>query len=174
MHYQLYQESIKVFVYSVKLKLELNILSKLVDLVHGGRTSNRSMTLDVIDDNAIPGQARHDVRREMSFADPGGLTRWYGSAGDAGDDTKRSSSGSSSNGATMEKLHQVTSIDYGMMRPIGGGDAAHRKISMVSPTSVAGETDEISQVLSTQSDLTSRNKGRESDVMYADMLRSMR
>ncbi|KAJ9650565.1 hypothetical protein H2198_010130 [Neophaeococcomyces mojaviensis] len=64
-HLQLYQESIKGFVYSVKLKLELNILSKLVDLVNGAST-NRTMTLEVIDSTAIPGQAQTEVKRELS------------------------------------------------------------------------------------------------------------
>lgn len=156
MHYQLYQESIKVFVYSVKLKLELNILSKLVDLVNGN-ASTRSMTLDVIDSNAIQGQARDDVRRELDFADPGGLGRWFGSGdGDAGD----------------EKHRPVSYVDYGAGD--GGGGRPHRSGSGVSPKSLAGDTDEISQVLSNQSDVTARTKGRESDMMYADMLRSMR
>ncbi|RMZ91952.1 hypothetical protein DV736_g812, partial [Chaetothyriales sp. CBS 134916] len=57
-HLQLYQETIKAVVYSVKLKLELNILSKLVDLVDGGKSTLRSMTLTgTIDSDAILGQA---------------------------------------------------------------------------------------------------------------------
>ncbi|KIW91459.1 uncharacterized protein Z519_08355 [Cladophialophora bantiana CBS 173.52] len=57
---QLYQESIKAFVYSVKLKLELNILSKLVDLVQ--RSSiDRSLTLEFIDANSIVGQTQAAV-----------------------------------------------------------------------------------------------------------------
>ncbi|RMZ84140.1 hypothetical protein DV738_g534, partial [Chaetothyriales sp. CBS 135597] len=44
-HLQLYQEIIKAVVYGIKLKLELNILSKLVDLVGGG-SNVRTMTGD--------------------------------------------------------------------------------------------------------------------------------
>ncbi|RMD40235.1 hypothetical protein DV735_g4897, partial [Chaetothyriales sp. CBS 134920] len=43
-HLQLYQEIIKAVVYGVKLKLELNILSKLVDLVGGSGSNVRTMT----------------------------------------------------------------------------------------------------------------------------------
>jgi hypothetical protein len=64
-HLQLYQESIKAFVYSVKLKLELNILSKLVDLVNGDSLS-RSMTLDMIDPTTLSGQAQSEIRGEMA------------------------------------------------------------------------------------------------------------
>jgi hypothetical protein len=46
-HLQLYQESIKVFVYSVKLKLELNILNRLVDLVHGSAASRQSKSMNL-------------------------------------------------------------------------------------------------------------------------------
>ncbi len=63
-HLQLYQESIKAFVYSVKLKLEWNILSKLVNLVHGDGI-NRSMTLDIIDPTTLSGQARSEIRAEV-------------------------------------------------------------------------------------------------------------
>lgn len=70
-HYQLYQESIKGFVYSVKLKLELNILSKLVNLVHGN-ASSRQMTLEAIDSNAIAGQAQAELRQEFFAASLGG------------------------------------------------------------------------------------------------------
>ncbi|KAJ9634425.1 hypothetical protein H2204_006250 [Knufia peltigerae] len=64
-HLQLYQESIKAFVYSVKLKLELNILSKLVDLVNRDSIS-RSMTLDVINPTTLSGQAQSEIRGEMA------------------------------------------------------------------------------------------------------------
>lgn len=162
MHFQLYQESIKVFVYSVKLKLELNILSKLVDLVHGN-SARRSMTLDVIDSNAIQGQAREDVRREMSLADPGGLGNWFGS--------------------TDEKHQQIDVIDHesGINSNNSNSSSSHhhdhayqRRSSGVSPNSFGDDTDEISQVVSNQSVPTARTKGRESDMLYADMLRSMK
>lgn len=76
-HMQLYQESFKILFYSIKLKLEMNILSKLVDLVHGSSVKNRSMTLEAIDSNAVQGQAQLDVQREMSGR--GSIIKWYGS-----------------------------------------------------------------------------------------------
>ena len=51
--------------YSVKLKLELNILTKLVDLVDGP-SADRSMTLDTIAPNTIPGQAQLEIHQELS------------------------------------------------------------------------------------------------------------
>ena len=48
LHYQLYQETIKLFVYSVKLKLEFNILSKLVDLVNP-ESNDRETTLEFLE-----------------------------------------------------------------------------------------------------------------------------
>ncbi|ETN36381.1 uncharacterized protein HMPREF1541_08658 [Cyphellophora europaea CBS 101466] len=161
MHYQLYQESIKVFVYSVKLKLELNILSKLVDLVHGD-SSRRAMTLDVIDSNAIQGQARADVHREMNEPEQGRMASWFrGSTGGGGD-------GSSPNGNHRDEKHAFSSLDHEV-------DVRNaQRLSGVSPTkSIGGDTDEISQVMSNQSEMTARTKGRESDLPYADFMRSI-
>lgn len=73
LHYQLWQEAIKGFVYSVKLKLELNILSKLVDLVNDNNTRRNTMTMDVIDSQSIAGTAQVAVQRELS--DFGGFTK---------------------------------------------------------------------------------------------------
>lgn len=73
LHYQLYQEVLKGFVYSVKLKLELNILSKLVDLVNDNNTRRNTMTMDVIDSQSIAGNAQIAVQKELS--DYGGLTK---------------------------------------------------------------------------------------------------
>ena len=67
-HLQLYQESIKGFVYSVKLKLELNILSKLVALVDGP-SADRSTTLEAIDGATVSGRRQTDVRSESSRPD---------------------------------------------------------------------------------------------------------
>ena len=119
------------------MKLELNILSKLVDLVHGSST-NRSMTLEAIDSNALPGQARAEVLREMSSPEhPGG---WSGANG-------------------------KTDVEH-----IEDGHAT-------KPRYVSGSTDEndgITRVLSQQSRYTARTTGRESDILYADFLQSMR
>ncbi|KEF62008.1 uncharacterized protein A1O9_03580 [Exophiala aquamarina CBS 119918] len=64
-HLQLYKEVIKGFFYSVKLKLELSILSKLVDLVNAP-SADRSMNLEIIDSNVVPRQAHAEMRHELS------------------------------------------------------------------------------------------------------------
>lgn len=138
-HLQLYQESIKVFVYSVKLKLELNILSKLVDLVHGS-SSTRSITLDLIDSNAIPGQARAAVKQELSGQSP--PDSWFTS----------------------------------------DGKVARKHIEDSHPTkpgpspSVSGpldDNDRITRMVSQHSVYTSRTRGRDSDIDYANVVRSL-
>lgn len=122
-HYQLYQESIKGFVYSVKLKLELNILSKLVDLVHGNDTT-RSMTLDVIDSNTIPGQAQVDVERESKIF---------------------SMSSSKDQNVLQYEDRQPRNVDIERMSPLSSHASMNRQ----------------------------RTSGRESDILYADFLRTM-
>jgi hypothetical protein len=144
LHYQLYQETIKVFVYSVKLKLEIHILSKLVDLVGSKYSAERSMTLDVIDSNAIEGQAREDVRREMELPKTPSLGTWYGTRNEK--DLAC---------ADVQDLHLLDDT-----RPIRAA-------------SKSSERDEISRVVSNQSSGTARTRGRESDMLYADMLRSI-
>ena len=63
-HWRIYQTTAKAFIYSVKLKLELNILSKLVDLV---RAPHQDPTfLNEIDVIAVPPHVRRDLRREVS------------------------------------------------------------------------------------------------------------
>lgn len=66
--------------YSVKLKLELNILSRLVDLVHGSGSRDRSMTLEPFDSSTITGMAHAKVRREME--PPKGLGDSWSSTAD--------------------------------------------------------------------------------------------
>lgn len=139
-HLQLYQESIKAFVYSVKLKLELNILSKLVDLVHGTSTS-RSMTLDIIDSNAIPGQAQADVRRELSGHE--NLGGWF------------------------------VSDDRGAMKHIEDSHGTEPRLSS-SVSRPPGDNDEITRILSQRSRHTARTSDRESDILYAEVLRSLK
>ena len=139
MHRQLYQESIKAVVYSVKLKLELNILSKLVDLVQGTST-NRSTTLEIIDASAIPGQAQAEVRREMSIS------------GDVGGES--------------------VSDDKGGVKHIENGHASMRE-HIPSVSGSAGEIDGIARILSHHSSYSARTSGRESDILYADFLRSL-
>ncbi|KAJ9656289.1 hypothetical protein H2198_005064 [Neophaeococcomyces mojaviensis] len=140
LHFQLYQESIKGFVYSVKLKLELNILSKLVDLVDSNAAS-RSMTLDIIDSNALPGQARADVQREMS------------------------ESGNFGNSFEHDEKIALRKIDEGL-------EAGTSRSN--SSTQPSDDNNGITRVFSNQSRCTARTSGRESDIMYADVLRSMK
>lgn len=134
LHFQLYQESIKAFVYSVKLKLEIHILSKLVNVVSTNQNS-RAMTLEFIDSNAIAGQARAEVQREMR---------------DPQYDTE--------NKASLQKIDEDAEI--------GPSDSA-------SSSQRTDEKDEITRVMSNTSGRTSRTKGRESDILYADFVRSM-
>ena len=135
LHYQLYQEAIKAFVYSLKLKLELNILSKLVNVVHGNKAS-RAMTLEYIDSNAIAGQARSEVQREMNEKH-----FWNKSQGSAAKETV-----------------QDREVD-----PLDSASSSNRH----------DDGDEITRVLSQRSTMTARTRGRESDILYADMLKSI-
>ena len=139
-HLQLYQESIKVFVYSVKLKLELNILSKLVDLVEG-KSTRRSTTLEAIDSNAIAGQAQAEVRQELSLSDSGGWSK------------------SNEKIAAME---QVQDVSYGKLE--------HSPSISVPPVEISG----LPPVHSTDSRYGTRTLRRESDIEYADFMRSMK
>lgn len=155
LQYQLYQETIKAFVYSVKLKLEIHILSKLVDLVGSDRSTQRSMTLDLIDSNAIEGQAQEEIRREMrlSSGQQHGLGSWYGA------------------GSDNEKGLAVTSVQEDHMLHQDG--LARKRFSTSGPSKSSDGDDEISQIMTNQSQGTARTRGRESDFLYADMLRSM-
>lgn len=142
-HLQLYQESIKVFVYSVKLKLELNILNRLVDLVHGTAASRRtrSMSLAAIDAADVTSdRSQPNLSRVQS--NPLHLDNW------PGNDEKHDSDKTSGNGYDLEpKLSPMTSNNGG---------------------------DEITKVTRTQTMMSARTSGRESDIMYADFLRDMK
>ena len=146
-HLQLYQESIKAFVYSVKLKLELNILSRLVDLVHGNKAST-SMTLNTVDSNAIEGQAPAEMRQESQGSDQ--LSTEYFSTKFASTD-KGTVQHNENDHATTSKPE--ASFDHGR-RP------EHDNV--------------LEPVVSSHSRYTSRTSGRESDVLYADFLRDMK
>lgn len=134
LHFQLYQESVKAFVYSVKLKLEIHILSKLVNVVSTNQSS-RAMTLEFIDSSAIAGQARAEIRREMREPQYDG-----------------------ENKGSLQKIDEDTEI--------GPFDSA-------SSSQQTDEKDEITRVMTNTSVRTSRTKGRESDILYADFVRSM-
>ena len=122
------------------MKLELNILSKLVDLVHGTST-NRSMTVEAIDANAIPGLAQAEVRRELSRSEHVG--------------------------------DRPGTDDKGAMEHIEDGHATKPRYS----SSVSGSPDEnhgITRVFSHHPGYTARIASRESDVLYADVVRSLK
>lgn len=138
-HLQLYQEAIKGFVYSVKLKLELNILSKLVDLVNAP-SADRSLNLEIIDSNAIPGQAQAEVRHELSV-----LERFRSSV-------------------TTDKIGVSHIEDTGAM------NAKYSSSVSGSPD----ETDEITHPTSCQSRSRGRMASIESEISYADILRSLK
>lgn len=112
--------------YSVKLKLELNILSKLVDLVHMD-SSDHAMTVDAISPDNSRGQEQDDLRKEMDISN-------------------------------AKSLGNISSNDTRSQ-----SDAADH----------ATNANGINQVATNQSNLTARTTGRESDMMYADMLRSL-
>ncbi|KEF53860.1 uncharacterized protein A1O9_10262 [Exophiala aquamarina CBS 119918] len=145
-HMQLYQESFKILFYSIKLKLEMNILSKLVDLVHGSSVKNRSMTLEAIDSNAVQGQAQRDVQREM--ASPGSLVNWY--------------AGDTKSGMASYQNDVSPDVRYRPSMSLSGSGS--------SPTDDA----EITRVLSHPTSVKARANGREVDALYADYLRSVK
>lgn len=150
LHYQLYQETIKGFVYSVKLKLELHILSKLVDLVGNDRSEHRAMELCEIDSNAIEGQAQAEIRHEMSTLDTSSLQM-----NDRG----------TSSGIGDEKALATGSVQSGQKNR-----NTYTTISSIPNSSEEG--DHINRVVSSQSQ-SARTQGRESDLMYAEMMRSL-
>jgi hypothetical protein len=118
-HWRIYQTVTKAFIYSVKLKLELNILSKLVDLV---RSPNDPTLLNEIDGTTMPGRAQRALRREIS---------------------------------TPSLKPACDHVEH------GHGNSSQDALADRSP----------SQVSNSQS---SRTTGRESDILYADMVRSIK
>jgi hypothetical protein len=124
-HMRIYQQATKAFIYSVKLKLELNILSKLVDLVQGTQR-NHSRTLDDIDLNAIPGQAQTAMVRELSTSSSKAIVHHLETEHVAWPGTKE---------PDLEDIRSNSQQSYAY---------------------------------------SSRTTGRESDKLYADMLRSIR
>jgi hypothetical protein len=147
-HLQLYQEALKGFAYSVKLKLELNILSKLVSLVHGPNTTDRSMTLEVIDWTAIPGQAQEELRKELSS--PDALSPWPSSP-----QTQMNEK------AAIVKTDVIaTKADYN---------------SSMSFSGATDDVDEITRPASYHERVRARSTANvEEDLSYAEFLRSMR
>ncbi|KAJ9603431.1 hypothetical protein H2200_012209 [Cladophialophora chaetospira] len=149
LHYQLYQEGLKGFFYSVKLKLELNILSKLVDLVGGaGGAQRRTTSLGVIDVDTLPGVTANDLQREVSpMEQPNG---WH------------------------------PSFSKGIMEHITEDrlDQTKAEESPSNASNARDDSDEISaeimRMATQQTSHSSRMRGRESDMWYAEMLRDMK
>ncbi|EXJ62516.1 hypothetical protein A1O7_02954 [Cladophialophora yegresii CBS 114405] len=144
LHYQLYQESLKGFFYSVKLKLELNILSKLVDLVNGNAT-HRSNTIEAIDSDATAGQGGSEVQREVS---------------------------------PMTQHSRRNTTYKGVLEHINEENQHRTDPSSLeassSSTKALDEEDGITRLMSQQSSRSTRTRVRESDIWYADVLRSMK
>lgn len=172
-HFQLYQETLKGFVYSVKLKLELNILSKLVDLVHGD-TSKRSMTLEVIDSDTIAGQERASIQQEQQDEKArmrsASTMSWYG--GEKGSLTAIQEKDYAADlGGKLRPLPAVIS------REVNGSTSGSGSGGGRSSTDDIESMDEISPVWSNSghsyASARTRNR-RESDIMYAEMMRGMK
>ena len=105
------------------------------------------MTLEAVDSNAIPGQARADVRRELSS---------YGQAPQL----------SPTKSANNDKGTSQHSIEDGHVTPEPAFDA-----SLVSGGQLDDDSDRVMPVLSHQ---TNRTSGRESDILYAEFMRDMK
>ena len=152
LHYQLYQESLKGFFYSVKLKLELNILSKLVDLVDNNARTNRSKTLEAVDSNAIMSpqdEGLNPLQREISPPPMAQLSTGW----NPGYDSK----------AILEEE----------IKEDGRTDQPSASSSSSKPFEDEGEFRRVMSQ-SQQSTMSSRTKGRESDRWYAEMLRDIK
>ena len=154
LHYQLYQEGLKGFFYSVKLKLELNILSKLVDLVNGD-SARRTTSLGVIEDDPIPGRAVSDLEREISPMD-----HWRKP---------------SYNKGTLEHIPSYSKGTLEHIKEDGQIGQMDQPSSESSPSqALDDDDDDIMRITSQQTFSSSRTRGRESDMWYAEMLRDMK
>lgn len=142
-HLQLYQECFKILFYSIKLKLEMNILSKLVDLVHGA-AKDRGMTLEAIDSNAVQGQVQRDVQRELAGRDDS-VVNWFGTDSKMG-------------------------MDHGSNEI--APDSRFPSLSRTTSTPQDDDTT-ILRVLSHPQSINPRIAGRETDSMYADFCRTL-
>ena len=122
--------------YSVKLKLELNILSKLVDLVHTD-SSHRSVALQSTSANDSRGNEQ-DASSNPSSTE------------------KRSSNndnvGCEATDREPSRLHDTTALPSGV---------------------TSRDMDQVHLVPTQQSIAAARTQGRDFDLMYAEMLRSL-
>ena len=131
-----------MFVYSVKLKLELSILSKLADLVRGNR-AERSGTLNTIEDTTIEGRSA-SVMMEPGL---GRVNNWYGKYGkDTESGAGRTSDERVGRGKALEPVaHDLNQSDT-------SDDMSHGGLQPMRSSA--------------------RTSGRESDLMYAEFLAS--
>lgn len=152
-HWRIYQQATKAFIYAVKLKLELNILSKLVDLVQGSSSAaqrSSRVILDDIDNAAAQPVVPAQISSKHHFHHPFRRHR----PSDAlptkrDDDDDDAASGTA--GEVQHIEHRPVTVD-------GDADALLR-----SPAAALR-----ARTYST------RTTGREEDILYADMLRSIK
>lgn len=148
-HLQLYQEAIKVFVYSVKLKLELSILSKLVDLVHDNRVTH-STTLNTVEDSNIEGQKHSEMIESAGHR----VSTWHGHH-------------ESGKHATVSGAQ--TKFEDGRTRKDKSFKSSPESINH---TNDKGDDVSYSHVPLQPFQSSARMSGRESDMMYAEYLTS--
>jgi hypothetical protein len=146
-HWRIYQQSTKAFIYAVKLKLELNILSKLVDLVQGSGKQQQSRVLDEIDSNAIPGQAQSDMLSELS-------SRLTVPDKNGSPPARHIENGSASKAARQSVVSASSMGPHGIAEPV--------RAASLTPSARGG------------GGYSARATGREEDILYADMLKSIK
>ena len=176
LHYQLYQEALKGVFYSIKLKLELNILSKLVDLVSGGNVRNRSNTLEIIDADAITSPQPGTLHRDFSEQDMRDVQQKRQIVGELG---AWSPTGYDEKGRLREDVTERPHGDGGICRFASREEGGE---SSSSPSKDGDEKDEVGDEIMRMAALSqqetyssSRTRGRrESDIWYAEALREMK
>ena len=192
LHYQLYQESLKGFFYSLKLKLELNILSKLVGLVDGNAATNRSNTLQTIEADTVGGESTAHLEP------PAPMVVEYPKPNDLQDDEVVVLGEKMTNGVERSRSSGKVGVqghvteDCGgsrwqspLLNDLGGlggelsscGKVAEKVDGAEDEDGEDGEEmDEEPGVasLTSQQSTSSRTRGRESDLWYAEMLRDMK
>ena len=150
----IYEQSVKAFVYSVKLKLEFAILGKLVDLVQKSQRT-LSNALGTMDDCVEPTASSPTRERTLS---PGSSMPWM---------------------RNRDKL-PIQHIEHKENGSLGSGDLnggfGNEDLNggFGNNDLKPGQHDSDEKTLSPGSVSSGpRQKGRESDIMYADFMRSM-
>lgn len=123
------------------------------------------MTLDLVESNTINGQAVSDVPRFMSVAGP--FDEWLAA------DVKRSEKQKESANANVESAVASSSSGPSDLGPSDLNDKVHDSDDDDEPDE---DMDRIRRTLSHQSTAfrNRRNTGRDSDLMYADILNSIK